>query len=81
MTYNRDTYIHLVGAVIRHAISDYKSRYLKKNRPRIWLDAKEFLFKDQRLEKFLENFGLQDTINLASLRRKAKYAKVRDWNE
>jgi hypothetical protein len=68
----------LVGAVIRQAILDYQSRDSKnKYRRSHWKDAETFLFRPGRLERLLEQFGMEDAINLEYVRRLAKTSSVR----
>ncbi len=68
--------INLVGSVIRQAISEYHSKCLKKTNNILWRDAKEFLFDDNRLERFLKKYEMQDAINCQYLRKSIRNKKM-----
>ncbi len=61
--------INLIGAVINQAIKDYNSDSLREKLPFIWQDSKDFLFKDRLLEEYLENYGIEDKINVGFIRK------------
>ena len=68
----------LVGAVIRQAVLDYRAKNCKnKYRQKHWQDAERFLFKHGALERFLEQFGMEDALNLDYVRRLAKTDEIR----
>lgn len=67
-----DIAFKVTGNIIRQAIYDFKSEYLKRTRPSIWDDARSFLFDHNRLEKLLKKFLMEDKINCRLIRKRAK---------
>ena len=77
MTYSEEGIIRLVGAIIRQAVKDYHSNYLKRNNSMYWHDAREFIFMHGRLENFLERYELGNKFNCKMFRKKIS---KRDYN-
>lgn len=74
-----DGYFAIAGSIIRQAILDFKflrfhpeqaGHISRAERRMLYHDAKEFLFTD-RLEKFLENLGIQEIVQVDDIREEA----------
>lgn len=64
--------ILLVGAVIRRAIQDAMCTATDSLSNLARCDAKEFLFKRERLETFLDTYHLKEVVNIGYIRDMAK---------